>query len=199
MCGRYSFDDTREIYEVRALLAQLAESVGEQAAASVKLGEVFPTDTAAILAQTQTGHSTAAMDWGFPLHGSKKNIINARSETILEKPMFRNSALTKRCLVPCTGFYEWQKIENRKRKYKIDIKDENFFYLAGLYSMFKIDGEQTLRYVIITAAANDFMKEVHHRMPLIVPKRNIADWLNTTPIDIDSIYNLAGELEAVAV
>ncbi|MBT3320150.1 MAG: SOS response-associated peptidase [Clostridia bacterium] len=199
MCGRYSFDDTREIYEVRALLAQLAESVGEQAAASVKLGEVFPTDTAAILAQTQTGHSTAAMDWGFPLHGSKKNIINARSETILEKPMFRNSALTKRCLVPCTGFYEWQKIENRKRKYKIDIKDENFFYLAGLYSMFKIDGEQTLRYVIITAAANDFMKEIHPRMPLIVPKHNVADWLNTTPIDIDSIYNLAGELEAVAV
>jgi putative SOS response-associated peptidase YedK len=199
MCGRYSFDDTREIYEVRALLAELAENVGEQAAASVKRGEVFPTDTAAILAQTPSGSSAAAMSWGFPLYNSKRNIINARSETIFEKPMFKKSVLTKRCLIPCTGFYEWQTQGTGKQKYKIDIKDENFFYLAGLFNTFKIEGAETLRYVIITAPANDFMKPIHHRMPLIVPKANAADWLAIEPIDIDRIYNLVGALDKQAV
>ena len=94
---------------------------------------------------------------------------------------------------------QWQTIDNRKRKYTIDIKDDNFFYLAGLFNTFKIEGEQALRFVIITAPANDFMKPIHHRMPLIVPKHNIADWLNTSPIDIERIYHLAGELEAKAV
>ena len=199
MCGRYSFDDTHEIFEVRAMLDEIAGEFGEPAAASVKRGEVFPTNNATILAQTKSGSSARVMSWGFPLHGSKRSIINARSETLFEKPMFRKSVLNLRCLVPCTGFYEWQTQGNRKQKYQINIKDENFFYMAGLFSSFKIEGQESLRFVIITAAANDFIKPIHHRMPLIVPKHNIADWLNTSPIDIEHIYHLAGELEAQAV
>lgn len=199
MCGRYSFDDTREIYEVRALLEELAENVGEQAAASVKRGEVFPTNIAAVFAQTQAGYSASAMSWGYPLHGSKKILINARSETIYEKPMFKKSVLTKRCLVPCTGFYEWQTQGTGKQKYKIDIKDESFFYLAGLFNTFKTTDQVQTSFVIITAPANDFMKPIHHRMPLIVPKARAADWLTTEPIDIDRIYNLALALKKTAV
>ena len=199
MCGRYSFDDTLEIFEVRALLDEIAGEFGEPAAASVKRGEVFPTNNAAILAQSESGSSARVMSWGFPLYGSKKTIINARSETLFEKPMFKKSVFDRRCLIPCTGFYEWQTIDNRKQKYKIDIKNENFFYMAGLYNSFKIEGQESLRFVIITAPANDFMKPIHHRMPLIVPKNSAADWLIKEPIDIDSIYNLVGALDKQAV
>jgi putative SOS response-associated peptidase YedK len=199
MCGRYSFDDTREIYEVRALLEELADKVGEPSAASVKRGEVFPNDTAAVLSQAQSGYNPVAIPWGYPLYGSKRIIINARSETIFEKPMFKKSVLSKRCLVPCTGFYEWQKIDNRKQKYKIDIKDEQFFYLAGLFDTFRIQGKEQSRFVIITAPANEFMKPIHDRMPLIVPKSHISDWLADQPIDIDSIMNLTKELTKEAV
>jgi len=199
MCGRYSFDDTHEIFEARALLDEIAGNFGEPAAASVKRGEVFPTDKAAILAQTKTGRSARVMSWGFPLYDPKRIVINARSETLFEKPMFKKSVFDKRCLVPCTGFYEWQTIDNSKQKYQINIKDENFFYMAGLYNSFKIEGQDSLRFVIITAPANDEMKQIHHRMPLIVPMSSTADWLEREPIDIDYIYNMVKELDKVAV
>ena len=178
MCGRYAFDDTKEIFEFRMLLEEIADVFGEQAAASVKTGEVFPTDTAAVLAQYNDGMRAEPMAWGYLLSNSSRPIINARSETLLEKPLFRNSVLSQKALIPCTGFYEWQKTDIGKIKYHIQIKDSNFFYLAGLYRTDQLCDVTYNRFVIITAPANSAMREIHHRMPLMISKTDAAVWLN---------------------
>lgn len=196
MCGRYAFDDIEEIYEVRAFLEDVASNVGSEKASAIKTGEVFPSETAAVLAE---GFGPAAFVWGYPLHGTKRIIINARSETIFEKPMFRKSVVDKKCLIPCTGFFEWKKQDTGKQKYKIKPKGENFFYLAGLYNTYYNNGSPEQRFVIITAPANESMIEIHDRMPLIVTKQNADNWINSDVLDIDEVYNKVKELEKIAV
>ena len=93
MCGRYAFDDIEEIFEVRTILEEAAASLGSDKASKIKTGEVFPSETAAVIAQ---GRGAAAMAWGYPLHSTSRIIINARSETIFEKPMFKKSIAAKK-------------------------------------------------------------------------------------------------------
>ena len=195
MCGRYAFDDIEEIFEVRTILEEAAANVGAEKAAQIKTAEVFPTDTAALIAQNV---GATAMQWGYPLSGTSKTIINARSETIFDKPMFRKSIESKKCLVPCTGFFEWKKQGSGKQKYKIYPAGEKFFYLAGLYSAFAKDGIYTNRFVIITAPANEAMRDIHERMPLIVLRDGADEWLGSS-IDIEAIYKRISKLDKIAV
>ncbi len=195
MCGRYAFDDIEEIFEVRTILEEAAASLGSDKASKIKTGEVFPSETAAVIAQ---GRGAAAMTWGYPLHSTSRIIINARSETIFEKPMFKKSIAANRCLIPCTGFFEWSKSQGAKHKFKICPKGERFFYLAGLYSSFHKDGRSEERFVIITAPANEEMKPIHERMPLMLLKDAEGDWLGDKT-DIEAIYNRITKLDKIAV
>jgi len=200
MCGRYAFDDIAEIYEARALLEAAANSLGSDALAQVKHGEVFPTENALVVAQSGQGHGPQVMQWGYPLHGSSRPVINARSETLGEKPMFRRSVISKMCLVPCTGFFEWQKKDDGKQKFLIGPEGVRFFYLAGLYSAF--GGAQANRFVIVTAPANKAMRQVHHRMPLIVPPGAEEVWLSGNAScgqRVQSVYDLTGAMWLEAV
>ena len=178
MCGRYAFDDPKEIFEVRMLLEEIAEIFGEQAASSVKTGEVFPTDTAAVLAQNGGGAQAEPMTWGYLLPGTSRPVINARSETLMEKPMFHGSVMSKKLLIPCTGFYEWQTFGKQKIKYHIRIQDSDFFYLAGLYRTYQLRDMVYNRFVIITSPSAGAMQDIHHRMPLMIPKDQKTVWLN---------------------
>ncbi len=178
MCGRYAFDDPKEIFEVRMLLEEIAEIFGEQAASSVKTGEVFPADTAAVLAQNGESARAEPMAWGYPLPGTSRPVINARSETLMEKPMFRGSVMSKKLLIPCTGFYEWQTSGKQKIKYHIRLQDSDFFYLAGLYRAYQFRDLVYNRFVIITSPSAGAMQDIHHRMPLIISKDQKAVWLN---------------------
>lgn len=196
MCGRYAFDDIEEIYEVRAFLEEAAANVGSEAASQIKTGEVFPSEPCAVIAQ---GVGATAMNWGYPMSNTKRIIINARSETIFSKPMFRGSVINRKCLIPCTGFYEWKKETHGKQKYKINPIGEEFFYLAGIYNTFRTGGVYQKRFVIITAEANKSMQDIHSRMPLIVPKKSVDKWINSKVIDIDNIYKMTGELNKTAV
>jgi len=196
MCGRYAFDDIEDIFEARTFLEEIVSNIGSEKAAAVKTGEVFPSETAAVLAQG-IGHTAFA--WGYPLQGTKRIIINARSETVLDKPMFRKSLAKHKCLVACTGFFEWKTVQGGKQKYIIRPKGEDFFYLAGLYERFYIGGQAQARFVIITAPANESMAEIHERMPLMVPVRCADEWLNSEALDIESIYGQVTELEKKAV
>lgn len=202
MCGRYAFDDIDEIYEARALLEEVAASLGEEAAQSVKKGEVFPADSAAVLAQTPGGYRPDVMRWGYPMRGSSRRIINARSETLSEKPMFLKSLIARKCLIPCTGFYEWRKHEGAKQKFMICPEGQRFFYLAGLFNTFYEDQQMYDHFVIITAPANEKMEHIHHRMPLIVPKTHIKYWL-TGEADytelMDDIYAMTDRMHIMAV
>ena len=188
MCGRYAFDDMDEIYEVRALLQEIASKIGSGAAARVKTGEVFPTDAAAVLTRTESGIGPKVMCWGYPLTGTKRSVINARSESMSERPLFRKS---KKCLIPCTGFYEWEKHENGKTKYLITTLASRFFYLAGLYDSFTSKGVTTDRFVIVTAPACEHMQKIHCRMPLIVPKGKTEAWLGEYADNAKRIQNIS--------
>lgn len=123
------------------------------------------------------------MKWGLipswakdPSIGNK--LINARAESILEKPSFRNSFKNKRCLVPATGFYEWKKDENTKIPYYFKPKDDSIFSFAGLYDVWvDAEGKEILSYTIITTEPNELMRPIHNRMPVILRIEDEDKWL----------------------
>lgn len=120
----------------------------------------------------------------------KKMTLNARIETIAEKPSFRNS-INKRCLVIANGFYEWQWLDSKgknKIKYEIGVGNDDLFAFAGLYSQWvnTITGEIKDTYTIVTTQANELMAEIHNtkkRMPIILKQEDENKWLNHNPIN----------------
>ena len=95
--------------------------------------------------------------------------INARAETLSEKPMFRNLVKRNRCLVPANGFYEWKNLGDHKQPYYITVPDDPLFAFAGLYDTYTNDeGEEASTYTIITTEPNELMSTLHNRMPVIL-------------------------------
>ena len=118
--------------------------------------------------------------WGFSPSFTNNLIINARGESVDQKPTFKNSFLNKRCLIPVTGFYEWQNTDNKKNKYNITVKNEKVFSLAGIYDSFKNNnGDIKNAFSIITISANKKINPIHHRMPVIIEKQVEKTWLNS--------------------
>lgn len=115
-------------------------------------------------------------------------IFNARAETVEEKKTFRQSLFTNRCVVPSTGFYEW---DEQKKKHLFRLPPgEQTLYMAGICKEY--DGIQ--RYVILTTAANNSMKAIHDRMPVILPKDKILLWATDTATALDYLHNEMPEL-----
>jgi putative SOS response-associated peptidase YedK len=198
MCGRYLFTEA-ESEDIRNIVNDIENRMGE---GTVKLGEIFPTDRVpALIAQKDTVQPDL-LTWGFPGFRGKSVVINARSETAHEKPMFRNSLVYRRCIIPSTGFFEWGPVitesskvkygeevpdgdsqislwqqpaskKSKKQKYLFNLPGEEALYMAGLYNVF--EGEN--RFVILTTKANSSVVEVHNRMPLVLRKDLIDDWL----------------------
>ena len=108
-------------------------------------------------------------------------MINARAETIAEKPSFRAAFRRRRCLIPADGFYEWKKVAGQKAKVPmyIRMKSGKPFALAGLWeSWHSPDGSNILSCTIITTQPNDLVKDIHNRMPVILPQESHALWLD---------------------
>ena len=167
MCGRYNFtvEQNDEILEIlEKLNAKLHHT------ATVKTGDVYPTNQAPILVGEQEEISPTISAWGFPKFDEKGVIINARSETASEKRTFRDSLHNRRCIIPSTGFYEW---DSEKRNFLFRMEGRKVLYMAGLYTHYRDE----LRFVILTTQANESMKEIHTRMPLVIPKEEISTWI----------------------
>ncbi|BAU66413.1 hypothetical protein STA3757_38170 [Stanieria sp. NIES-3757] len=108
-------------------------------------------------------------------------LINARAETVAQKPSFKSAFCHSRCLIIASGFYEWQQQENRKQPYYIQKKDRSPFAFAGLYSTWKSqEGETLYTCTIITTEANELMKPIHKRMPVILEFTDYDLWLDPT-------------------
>ncbi len=104
-------------------------------------------------------------------------LINARAETLSEKPSFRNAFKYRRCLIPANGFFEWKK-GKKKIPYRFFLTDESLFAMAGLWETWKDDSGKEIRtFTIITTDANETVKPVHPRMPVILEKERERDWL----------------------
>lgn len=166
MCGRYNFtlEESEEIMEILEMLnAKVQGKV-------ITTGEIFPTNQAPILIEEKKTIAPALSTWGFPKFDGKGVIINARSETAFEKKTFRDSLMNRRCIIPSTGFYEWN---SQKKKFLFNLEDTNTLYMAGLYSYYR----DKMCFVVLTTEANESMQEVHSRMPLIMRKQEIERWI----------------------
>jgi putative SOS response-associated peptidase YedK len=174
MCGRYYIEpeDKEELREAIAVAGAGAASRGT----ALKTGEVFPSDIAPVIVRGSGGAQALAMKWGFPRAGGGL-IINARSETAGEKPLFRDSARGRRCLIPASQYFEWRRIPAGKEKYAIRQSGESVMYMGGLYM-----AEGKLRepcFVILARRVAQSIAFIHDRMPVIVPKDRLGDWLSS--------------------
>lgn len=165
MCGRYQFT-AEQCEEIRQIADAIQQKYG---AGQWTAGEIRPASKAPVLVQEGAGAAPALMKWGYQLPGTL--VINAKAETAPEKPLFRRSLAAHRCLIPATAFYEW---DAGKRKYQFTLPEEPVLYMAGLFD--RRGGEDC--YCILTTAANDSMKPVHDRMPLILSRGEARQWLS---------------------
>jgi putative SOS response-associated peptidase YedK len=120
---------------------------------------------------------------------NSSHLINARRETVREKPSFRSAFKHRRCLIPANGFYEWQKLETGKQAFHIHRQDDQLFAFAGLWEQWQQETETLYSCTIITTAANPLMQPIHDRMPVIIPPEDYPHWLNQSADDND-VYNL---------
>lgn len=167
MCGRYFFGAETERDVEKDL--ELYEGSFVMSA-----GDITPAMTPKVITSKKNGSSKdvniSDMFWG--LTGKdKKLIINARAESVTTKPMFSDSVLNRRCIIPATGFYEWDKDKNKVTFFK---KDKSPIYLAGFYQL----SDNKDSFVILTTAANESMIKVHDRMPLMIGGKEVRDWLH---------------------
>ncbi|TYP72647.1 SOS response-associated peptidase [Paenibacillus methanolicus] len=138
-----------------------------------------------------------------PKIGNK--MLNARSETVQEKPAFKQLIGRKRCIVPADGFYEWQKTDTGKQPMRIVLRDRKLFSMAGLYDIWvSPDGTRVSTCTILTTAPNELMAPIHDRMPVILKAEDEELWLDRGMQDADKLRRLyvpftADDLEAYPV
>lgn len=124
-----------------------------------------------------------------PSIGTK--LINARAETVAEKPSFKNAFLHRRCLIPANGFYEWKTEGKKKIPYSFSLKSGSPFVFAGLYENWIAPDKKTVETcTIITTQANGVVEPIHDRMPVIVPKESQALWLETQNNDVSKLQDV---------
>ena len=213
MCGRFFVEGESE----NELLARMIDEASRRQQAitgesSIATGEVFPASTVAAMTVGRSGNiGIFPMTWGFHLPPNNKLIINTRSETAMDKPMFRTSMLERRCLIPCSWYFEWEvrdaqqnmlddlpslqiqatgqsvkgKTKNQQKiKYAIRPKSSGIIYLAGIY---RYEENQKLPVLsILTREPAPEISFIHDRMPVIFSDKNHSAWLDKSndPRDI---------------
>ena len=172
MCGRYYVDD-ETAREIEKLVRQVDRKLRQESMAAIKRiaeKDIYPTQMAPVLEGRGAFLRCGWQRWGFPGFQGKQVIFNARCESAMEKPMFRDSIRHGRMVVPAAWFYEWNR---RKEKNTFYRKDSPVLFMAGCCRQY----EDGARFVILTTGANDSMKPVHDRMPLILEQQEIAEWM----------------------
>ncbi|MCL6603506.1 MAG: SOS response-associated peptidase [Paenibacillus sp.] len=128
---------------------------------------------------------------------SASKLINARSETLLEKASFKRIIGTRRCIIPADGFYEWQKKDNGKQPMRILMRDGGIFSMAGLYDIWtNPEGAKLSTCTIITTTPNRLMADIHDRMPVILRAEDEEEWLRRNNKEIPSLMKLLVPYEA---
>ncbi len=191
MCGRYTL--TVEVKELALRFG--AEVTPDLAGIFAPRFNIAPTQTV-IVVNDIGQRQIVQMRWGLIPFWAKdpsigNRMINARAETIAEKPAFREALKKRRCIIPADGFYEWQKLGNVKQPVHIVLKTREPFGFAGLWEKWRApDGTEVLSCTIITTEANALLKQVHERMPVILTKEAESTWLNPTIQEVDKLLPL---------
>ncbi len=176
MCGRYVLEATPEQLQMAFDLDNVPQFAPRYNIAPTQLVPVITNEAPRVLTPLRWGLLPSwAKDESM---GSK--MINARAETVTEKPAFRAAFKRRRCIVPASGYYEWQQREDGKQPIYIHLPDVPVFGLAGLWEVWhNPNGDEIRTYTIITTQANAFTTPLHHRMPVILPPDAYDEWLHT--------------------
>ena len=176
MCGRYTLL-ADELDIVKAFDLNQGSIEGYEPNYNVAPGQK-------VLAIIHDGKEKRAgyLQWGLVPSWAKDEkigykMINARSETAHEKPSFKKLMTRKRCLIIADSFYEWQKTETGKQPKRIQVENRKLFAFAGLWDKWVQDDKTLFTCTILTKDANDFMQDIHHRMPIILPKFEADAWV----------------------
>ncbi len=187
MCGRYTL--TQPLKSVMAHF-EAQSFKGEY----LERYNIAPTQSMPVVVAPEGHRELEVMRWGLIPSWAKdlktqSPLINARAETVQEKPSFRSSFKSRRCLVPTDGFYEWVKRDGGKVPYRIFLAGDGLFAFAGIWSEWGT-GEDSLRsFSIITTEANSKLKPLHHRMPVILDPTNYDHWLDASHSNPASLLN----------
>ena len=191
MCTRFYVEpDTEEIREIIAEVqrSQLSQKFIKAGNAILTSGEIRPTNVVPVIAPNRNGKTTAyPMKWGFQIPG-RSLLVNARTETAAEKPTFKESWEKRRCVIPASWYFEWEHLignSGQKKtgdKYMIQPKNSTMTWLCGLY---RIENELPV-FTVLTREPTEELRRIHDRIPLILPKDLIEDWIrpDTKPEDL---------------
>jgi len=178
MCGRFSLAvDPAVLLELFPGLEVPGDYVARY--------NIAPTQNVLAVVNGKHGVKMESLRWGLIPSWAKDmkmgaSMINARAESLHEKPAFRSAYQRRRCLIPADGFYEWKKLDEKtKQPMRIHMKDGEPFAFAGLWEYWAPkDGEGVLSCTIVTTESNALLREVHDRMPVIVPPEEFERWLD---------------------
>ena len=190
MCGRFTLRQPDDLVGRFAASLHVEDTL-------VPRFNVAPTQMLPIVTEGPAGREIQFARWGLvpawakdPAIGNR--MINARAETLAEKPSFRASLRSRRCLVPADGFFEWAERQaapeqpSARQPYFIHRQDDALFAFAGLYDQWRDPSGRTLTsFTIVTTDPNEVMRTLHHRMPVLLLPEHEADWLDPDLIDQD--------------
>lgn len=177
MCGRFSLHSPAQI------IAELFQIQWDDVAFEPRYN-LAPTQVCPVVFNDVSGKRTVEiMRWGLIPSWSKDEklgakMINARYETAAEKPSFRRALKKRRCVVPANGFFEWKKNGNEKQPYFIHRPDSELLAMAGLWEQWQGVGGNITSFTILTRPAQGKVTELHHRMPVCVPLKDLDPWLS---------------------
>ena len=177
MCGRFSLTAAPEWVAEHFGLAEVPDLKPRY--------NVAPTQDVAVVRRVDSGRRLDLMRWGLlpasvsdTPRGAGAPLINARSETVMEKPSFRHAFLQRRCLVPADGFFEWKLVSGRKQPIYFTLRDHKPFAFAGLWEWrVASDGHRVESCTILTTEPNDIVRPVHDRMSVILEPAGLDAWL----------------------
>ena len=178
MCGRFTLH-TPESHIREAFNLEHTEPLG-----LIPRYNIAPSQDIPIIRDTETSREMVIAQWGLIPSWSKEpktkySTINARIESVAEKPTYRTPFKRRRCLIPADGFYEWKVVNGHKIPHHIRMKDGKVFAFAGLWDRWESDGESLDSCTIIVMPANAVMKPIHERMPAIIAPAHYDYWLDS--------------------
>jgi putative SOS response-associated peptidase YedK len=198
MCGRFSFSPLAKIIESRFDVKVDTSRYNPRYNSA-------PTQDLAVISNLSPGQ-VSFYRWGLIPFWAKdmsigNKLINAKAETVNEKPSFKNPLKRKRCLVLADGFYEWKTLENKEKiPYRIVFRDYRLFAMAGLWDTWKnADGNTISSFTIITTTPNKLMENIHTRMPVILERKDEKTWLTNDDTEfLQSLLKPYPEVEMTA-
>ncbi|MGI8494230.1 MAG: SOS response-associated peptidase [Pyrinomonadaceae bacterium] len=192
MCGRYTNAAKKEQIK-KEFQITVKSSVSDKPRYNIA-----PSQMIDVVLNEESKTVLTGLKWGLVPHWSKdaeigSRMINARAETLAEKPSFRDAFKSRRCIIPATGFYEWQKKgSGGKQPFYFYLPEKEVFGFAGLYENWldKETGESLESCTIITTEANEILKPVHDRMPVILKAKDYEEWLDEKLKDTERLEKL---------